>query len=44
VQSLNHPETIITYKEELLGMFYGKELDICSFDNYTCVSLEETSR
>jgi len=44
VQSLNHPETIIVYREQLLEMFYGQELDICSFDNYTCLSLEETGR
>jgi hypothetical protein len=44
VQSLNHPETIRVYREQLLEMFYGQDLDICSCDNYTCISLEENKQ
>jgi len=41
VQSLNHPDAITMYTEQLLELFYGQGLDIYWRDNYSCPSLEE---
>ena len=41
VQSLNHPDVIRVYTEQLLEMYYGQGLEIYWRDNYTCPSLEE---
>jgi len=41
VQSLNNPDAITVYTEQLLEMFYAQGLEICWRDNYTCPSLEE---
>ena len=41
VQSLNHPDAITVYTEQLLESYYGHGMDIYLRDNYTCPSLEE---
>jgi len=41
VQSLNHPDAITVYTEQLLDFYYGQGLEIFWRDNYTCPSLEE---
>jgi len=41
VQSLNHPDAIRVYTEQLLEMYDGQGLEIYWRDNYTCPSLDE---
>jgi hypothetical protein len=41
MQRLNHPDAITVCTEQLIEMCFGKGLEICWRDNYTCPSLEE---
>jgi geranylgeranyl diphosphate synthase type 3 len=41
VQSLDHPDAITVFTEQVLEIYYGQGLQIFWRENYTCPSFEE---